>query len=95
MVFCQGGKTTVLRAWATELFPTSIRGAAAGWITAAGTVGGTCGLTLAGALAPRVGGIGPALAVIASAGVLAAVAAFLWLPETKGRELEVTAPEMA
>jgi len=95
MVFCQGGKTTVVRAWATELFPTSIRGAAAGWITAAGMVGGTCGLTLAGALAPMVGGIAPALAVIASAGVLAAVAAFLWLPETKGHELEVIAPEMA
>ena len=42
-----------------------------------------------------VGGIAPALAVIASAGVLAAVAAFLWLPETKGHELEVIAPEMA
>jgi len=95
MVFCQGGKTTVVRAWATELFPTSVRGAAAGWITAAGMVGGTCGLAIAGALAPRVGGIGPALAVIASAGVLAAIAAFLWLPETKGRELEAIAPEVA
>jgi len=67
----------------------------AGWITAAGMIGGTCGLTLAGTLAPRVGGIGVALAVIACAGVLAAVTAFLWLPETKGRELEAIAPEVA
>jgi hypothetical protein len=58
-------------------------------------VGGTCGLTVAGALAPHVGGIGRALAVIACAGVLAAIAAFLWLPETKGRELEAIAPEIA
>jgi len=95
MVFCQGGKTTVLRAWATELFPTSVRGAAAGWITAAGTVGGTCGLALAGALAPQVGGIARALAIIASAGVLAALVAFVWLPETRARELETIAPEVA
>ena len=56
-------------------------------------VGGVA--AIAGALASRVGGIGPALAVVASAGVLAAVAAFLWLPETKGRELEAIAPEAA
>src|SRR5207247_367159 len=44
MVFCQGGKITVLRSWATELFPTNFRGAAAGWLTGAGTLGGTAGL---------------------------------------------------
>jgi MFS family permease len=94
MVFFQGGKMTVLRSWATELFPTSFRGAATAWLTAAGTLGGTCGLALAGALAPALGGIEVALAVIASAGVLGAGAAFLWLPETRGVELEAIAPEV-
>ena len=61
-------------------------------MTAAGTVGGMGGLGLAGALAPVVGGISTALAVIAGAGVLAAGAVLLWLPETRGMELDESAP---
>jgi putative MFS transporter len=95
MVFCQGGKTTVLRAWTTELFPTSFRGSAASWMAAGGTIGGMAGLALAGWLASAVGGIGPALAVVATGGALAAAAAYAWLPETSGMELEATAPEAA
>jgi MFS family permease len=95
MVFCQGGKITVLRSWATELFPTSFRGAAAGWLTVAGTLGGMAGLTLAGRVQYAVGGLGSALALIAGAGVVATVAAYLWLPETRGLELETIAPEVA
>jgi hypothetical protein len=53
------------------------------------------GLGLAGALAPLVGGIHVALALIAGAGVLAAAAVLLWLPETRGMELEASAPEIA
>jgi len=94
MVFFQGGKITVVRTWAAELFPTSFRGAAAGWLTAAGTIGAMSGLGLAGALAPLVGGIDVALAGIAGAGVLAAAAVLLWLPETRGMELEASAPEV-
>ena len=94
MVFCQGGKITVLRSWATELFPTNFRGAAAGWLTVAGTLGGMAGLALTGGL-ERALGLGPALALIASAGVAATLASHLWLPETRGLELEVIAPEVA
>ncbi len=93
MVFFQGGKMTVIRTWAAELFPTNFRGAAAGWLTAAGAVGGVTGLALAGVLAPRVGGIHVALAIIAGAGVLAAGAVVAWLPETRGMELDAIAPE--
>jgi putative MFS transporter len=93
MVFFQGGKMTVIRTWAAELFPTSFRGAAAGWLTAAGTIGGMGGLGLAGALAPLVGGIHVALAVIAGTGVLAAGAVLSWLPETRGMDLDQSAPE--
>ncbi len=95
MVFFQGGKMTIIRAWAAELFPTSFRGAAAGWLTAAGALGGMGGLALAGVLAPRLGGIHLALAVVSGAGVLAAIAVAAWLPETRGLELEASAPEAA
>jgi MFS family permease len=93
MVFCQGGKITVLRSWATELFPTSFRGAAAAWMAASGTTGGMAGLALAGRLESVAGGIAPALAFLSGAGVVAAIAAWAWLPETRGLELESIAPE--
>lgn len=86
---------TVLRSWATELFPTNFRGAAAGWMTVAATLGGMAGLALTGVLEHAVGGLGPAVAVIASAGVAATLASYLWLPETRGLELEAIAPEVA
>ena len=95
MVFCQGGKMTVLRSWATELFPTSFRGSATSWMAATGTLGAMAGLALAGRLEPVLGGIAPALAVIATAGVVAAAASYVWLPETRGLELEAIAPEVA
>jgi len=92
MVFCQSGKTAVLRAWSTELFPTAWRGSAAAWLAASATLGGIAGLAIAGALAPRVGGIAPALALVAGAGLLAAAGSTL-LPETGGLELEAIAPD--
>ena len=92
MVFFQSGKTAILRAWMTELFPTAWRASASSWLSAAATLGGISGLALAGALAPRVGGIGPALTLVAGAGVLAAGCSLL-LPETRGLELEAIAPD--
>jgi MFS family permease len=93
MVFCQAGKTATLRAWATELFPTNVRGATAAWLAASATLGGMAGLSSAGALAPPLGGIGNALAVISLAGLAAAAVAWLRLPETQGLELEAIAPD--
>jgi MFS family permease len=86
MVFCQSGKTAVLRAWGTELFPTPWRATTTTWLAAAATLGGIAGLAAAGALAPRLGGIGAALTLVAGAGILAAATCAL-LPETRGREL--------
>jgi MFS family permease len=93
MVFFQSGKTAVLRAWVTELFPTAWRASTSAWLSAAATLGGITGLGLAGALAPRVGGIGSALTLVAGAGLLAA-AGSVFLPETRGLELEAIAPEV-
>jgi putative MFS transporter len=92
MVFFQSGKTAVLRAWSTELFPTRWRASAAAWLAASATLGGIAGLALAGVLAPRVGGIAPALARVASVGILAACCSLL-LPETGGIELEAIAED--
>src|SRR5262249_62098956 len=92
MVFFQSGKTAILRAWMTELFPTAWRASASSWLSAAATLGGISGLALAGALAPRVGGIGRALALVAVAALLAAAGSVL-LPQTRGLELEALAPE--
>jgi len=92
MVFFQSGKTAVLRAWMTELFPTAWRASASSWLSAVATLGGISGLAVAGALAPRLGGIGPALTLVAGAGVLAAAGSTL-LPETRALELEAIAPD--
>src|SRR5579875_835353 len=94
MVFFQGGKMTVLRAWSTELFPTAVRGAAAAWLAAGATVGGMGGLALAAALAARLGDMATVLAALAAAGVLAAAVASIALPETRGLELEAIAPDL-
>jgi putative MFS transporter len=94
MNFCQGGKTVALRAWSTELFPTTVRATAAAWASAAATVGGMTGFGAAGALTGATGALAPALATVATAGLVAAgVAAFL--PETRGLELDSIAPDVA
>ena len=49
-------------------------------------------LAAAGALASVVGGIGPALALLALAGAAAAPAGWAWLPETRVLDLEAIAP---
>jgi MFS transporter, AAHS family, 3-hydroxyphenylpropionic acid transporter len=92
MVFCQAGKTAVLRAWSTELFPTAWRATTAAWLAAAATLGGITGLALAGTLAPHLGGIAPALTLVAAAGLLAACAC-AFLPETRGLDLDTIAPD--
>jgi MFS family permease len=71
----------------TELFPTSVRAAVAGWLVVAGVVGATSGLLLAGAVADASGSFTEALAVVCVPGGLMAVL-FALLPETRGVELE-------
>jgi MFS family permease len=79
-------------ALSTELFPTSLRATAAGWLTCAGVLGGVSGLLLFGVLADAFGGFGVAAVFLAVPVVLAA-AMFTRLPETRGMELEESAPE--
>lgn len=77
---------------ATELFPTSVRGSVAGWIAAAGVLGAVGGLVSFGALAERLGGFGAA-ALTVTVPVACAAALFRFLPETRGKEPEESAPE--
>jgi MFS family permease len=75
-----------------ELFPTSIRSAVAGWLVVAGVLGSTSGLWLAGTIADARDSFGEAMAAVCIPAGLVAVL-FARLPETRGLELERSAPE--
>ncbi|HET6952719.1 MAG TPA: MFS transporter, partial [Acidimicrobiales bacterium] len=79
-------------ALAAELFPTSARASVAGWLVVAGVLGASSGLLLAGAVADATGSFGAAMAWVCIPAALAAVL-LAAVPETRGRELEETAPE--
>jgi AAHS family benzoate transporter-like MFS transporter len=88
-----GAFAPALAALAAELFPTSARATVAGWVTAAGVLGAAAGLLLFGRLLDASNGFLPAMAVLA---VPVALVAPLYgrLPETRGLELEESAPEL-
>lgn len=77
----------------TELFPTQLRATASGVLTAAGVFGAVLGLIAFGVLADALGGYRTAALVIA-APVLALTALFALVPETRGLELEESAPDL-
>jgi MFS family permease len=79
-------------ALAAELFPTSVRSTAAGWLAAAGVLGAVAGLVAFGLLADALASFAAA-AVLVSIPVVLASLLFLRLPETRGMELEQSAPE--
>jgi MFS family permease len=77
-----------------ELFPTAVRASVAGWNVLAGVVGAVVGLVVFGAAAQvgtRFDGTRAGLFTFLPA--LAAIALFLLLPETKGKEPEDLWPE--
>jgi MFS family permease len=90
--FAQAAAGPAIGSLAAELFPTSSRATAAGWLNAAGVLGAVGGLVTFGLLADAFGSFGPAaLAVTIPMGL--ASAGYLFLPETRGLELEESAPE--
>jgi hypothetical protein len=86
----------VTRTLSTELFPTSMRTSAGGWILLVETLGASLGLFLFAGLAVPLGGTGMALTAVAGACLLGAVV-LLFLPDTHRRELEAISedPEAA
>jgi sugar phosphate permease len=69
-----------------EIFPTSIRATAQGFIYNVGRVGGAIAPLTVGSLA-QTHGFGPAFAVTA-AGFVFAATMWIFIPETKGRQLQ-------
>jgi MFS transporter, putative metabolite:H+ symporter len=88
------GSFPVIQTYATELFPTAMRGSASSWSATAGVLGRTASLGIAAVILTLTDenqsvtatllGIGPLIAVV----MIAA-----WFPDTHGRELEDTSGE--
>jgi MFS family permease len=75
-----------------ELFPTGARATAAGWLVAAGVVGAVAGLVAFGLLTDALDSFATA-AVLICAPVVLTCLLFARLPETRGLELEQSAPD--
>lgn len=89
----QAAYGTAFGALSTEVFPTSNRATAQGWLAAAGVLGATVGLVVFGAVTDAVSSfVAAALVVCIPCAVMAA--GYLLLPETRGQELEESAPEL-
>jgi len=82
-----------LAVYGPELFPTALRGRANGAISIVARLGAVTGLLAAGLLAERLGGLGPALAVLATGPLLLGLLVLTLYPETASRELEDLNPE--
>ncbi|MGH2746921.1 MAG: MFS transporter [Actinomycetota bacterium] len=93
-IFCAAAYAPAAGSLSAELFPTSHRSTVAGWLTASAVLGAVAGIILFGALADRFEGFGPSAALIAAPVVIVSVL-YARLPESRGLELEESAPEPA
>ncbi len=92
LLFALVASNVIVRAFATELFPTSHRGTAAGWLLFCETVGAAAGLALV-SFSQQSGLDLPSAATAASFGSLVGAAVVLAFPETRQLELELTSGE--
>jgi putative MFS transporter len=98
-VFFGLGISPVMSAFATELFPTEIRGQAAAWIRNIFEIAGyVFGPALVGILGDHtsgaIGNIGDTVTVLMIMQIPALYLVWRFMPETKGKELDETAPVM-
>ena len=94
IVFTSNAGDVVIRAFSTELFPTSQRGASAGWLTLLQTFGYIGGLLLVGSGLEILHDANLALVIsLVSLSVLLAALCVLLLPESRGLELEALSHE--
>jgi len=83
-----------VNALTTESFPTALRASARAWVVNAGVVGAAIGLALVGLLSSAMGGHAPVVTLLGFVPLIL-VPLVLLIPETYGRELEVTSGEAA
>lgn len=91
-VFCATAAGVIVRAFSTELFPTSHRGTSTGWAQLLQTLGWAVGLWLVGIGSESVHDIAARTSQLACATVFSAVL-LLTLPETHRQELESLSQE--
>jgi MFS family permease len=91
-IFCESAIAVVLRAFSTELFPTSHRGTSAGWVSLVQTLGWAGGLWIVGLGTHAPGDIARMTSLMSLTALPAAVILLL-LPETRLRELETISRE--
>jgi MFS family permease len=82
-----------LGVYGPELFPTSARGRTNGIIATVGVIGSGLGLLVAGSLADSLGGLGPAISILAVGPLILCVLVITKYPETAHLELEDINPE--
>jgi len=75
-----------------ELFPTEARGTSNGFLLVCGVAGAALGLLLAPRLKDAAGGLGPAIALLGGAPLVAAFFLVPRLPETRARRLDEISP---
>jgi putative MFS transporter len=93
LLFFDIAAATILRAYGTEMFPTSYRSTAGSAIAIAGTTGGALGLFLEGVLYGMTGSHWTAVCYLTVFWMAAPLVMFGFFPETAGRELESISPE--
>jgi MFS family permease len=84
-----------LAVYGPELFPTSLRGRANGYLSLAGVLGSGVGLAIAGRLADHFGRFGPGIALLGVGPLIVAALVVALYPETAHLELEELNPEDA
>jgi predicted MFS family arabinose efflux permease len=87
MVFLLTASTVISRAFATELFPTSYRGTATGWLLMNETLGAAAGLSLV-SIGMHAGFELTGIVSLVSAASLVGALLVLGFPETRSQELE-------
>lgn len=92
-VFASVGNDVILQAFRSELFATAVRSTASGAVALLATLGGVLALACEGLLYGVLGDHWSAVQVLAATGLLAALVAAAFFPETANRPLESIAPE--
>lgn len=86
----QLGSFPIIAGYATELFPTSLRGQATAWSGVAKVMGSATSLALGGVLIKATGGLSPTTTILLFGPLTAIAIVAFFFPDTHGRELEET-----